>query len=206
SHRKNSDITFDKEPVEPAAGSGGWILQDSDDEDLIESGSGSGSGSLNKTTLTPTTTTMMTTTTTTTTTTSRPLTPCEKQRQASRQLSGKYVPRCLPNGEFSSLQCRNHPLAGDCWCSDLEGAEIPGTAMEAPNVPNCDTGSNLPPCTHQLVQHVRSKLLGNFRPRCAADGQFDRVQCHGSICFCVDESTGSRVSGTEVHIPDTPNC
>lgn len=97
-------------------------------------------GSLNKTTLM--TTTATTTTTTTTTTTSRPPTQCEKQRQASRQLSSKYVPRCLPNGEFDALQCRSQPSDMDCWCSDLEGSEIHNTALGAGVIPDCDTGES----------------------------------------------------------------
>lgn len=76
----------------------------------------------------------------TSTTTSRPLSNCEKNRQDSQQLVGRFVPRCLPNGDFDSLQCHGHPGTADCWCSDLEGREIPGTLMEAPNYPSCDDG------------------------------------------------------------------
>uniref|UniRef100_A0A0B7AAN4 Syndecan n=1 Tax=Arion vulgaris TaxID=1028688 RepID=A0A0B7AAN4_9EUPU len=213
--KTNSNIIFDKEPIDTVAGSGDWMLHASDDEDLVESGSGSGSGmgeispdaSLEKATATTMTAATTTTTTTTTiATTSRPLTACEKLRQASQQLSNMYVPRCLPNGEFDSLQCQGQPGIGDCWCSDLEGHEIPGSLKEAPDVPACDSGHNLHLCVHQLVQHVRSKILGSFRPRCTNDGQFDRIQCHGSMCFCVDEDTGSRMTGSEVHIPDIPRC
>ncbi|XP_012937512.1 uncharacterized protein LOC101853551 [Aplysia californica] len=147
-----------------------------------------------------------TTTTTSTTTTSRPLSECEKRRRASQQLVGRYVPRCLDNGDFDLLQCRGHPGTGDCWCSDLDGREIPGSLMEAPNFPECEEGSNLSPCTYQMIKHIRGQLLGSFRPRCTVDGQFERKQCHVDTCFCVDEGTGQRKPGTEVHIPDTPDC
>jgi hypothetical protein len=208
--KTNSNIIFDKDPIDTGAGSGGWNLPISDDEDLAESGSGSGSGMgvispdvpLEKTTVLTTATTV----TTASPTTGRPVTPCEKFKQASRQLSGRYLPRCLPNGEFDSFQCQGHPGSGDCWCSDLEGKEIPGTLMEAPGVPNCDTGNNLKPCIYQFVLQVRSKMLGSYRPKCTSDGQFELMQCHGSICFCVDETSGSRITGTEVHRPDNPNC
>ncbi|BFZ20930.1 hypothetical protein BsWGS_23968 [Bradybaena similaris] len=154
--------------------------------------------------------TSSTTTTTTTTkiarTTNHPLSACESMRQSSRTMRGKYVPRCLPNGDFDSLQCHGLPGTSDCWCSDLGGREIAATLMEPPNYPSCDNGGNLPPCVYQLVKHLRSKVLGSFRPDCAVDGQFNQIQCHGSICFCVQESTGQKIAGSEVHNPDQPNC
>ena len=39
-------------------------------------------------------------------------------------------------------------------------------------------------------------------PRCLSDGRYAGLQCHGSICFCMDEE-GDEVSGTRVsrHLP-----
>ncbi|CAG5122698.1 unnamed protein product, partial [Candidula unifasciata] len=187
-------------PTDHRAGSGAGSLDFSDDEDLMDSGSGSGSDKIIKSTTATTTTTRLAKTT------DHPLTDCEAMRQSSRSLLGKYVPRCLPNGDYDSLQCHGYPGTSECWCSDLLGREIPGTLMEAPNYPSCDDGNNLPPCVHQLVKYSRSKLLGSFQPACAVDGQFDRVQCHGSMCFCVHESTGQRITGSEVHKPEQPKC
>uniref|UniRef100_A0A0B7A8U0 Syndecan n=1 Tax=Arion vulgaris TaxID=1028688 RepID=A0A0B7A8U0_9EUPU len=192
----------------PGQGSGGWTPTYSDDEDFMDSGSGSGSGmgGMDIPDERTRTTDIKNTTPSYVRTTDHPPTNCENMRQASQSLLGKYAPRCLPNGEFDSLQCRGYPGTAECWCSDLQGREVPGTLMEAPNYPSCDDGNNLPPCVHQLVKHMRVKLLGSFRPKCAFDGQFEVVQCRGSVCFCVDESTGRQVPGTQAHIPDKPKC
>ncbi|XP_025091350.1 uncharacterized protein LOC112562344 isoform X1 [Pomacea canaliculata] len=177
------------------SGSGGGGLV-TDDEDLLLSGSGSGTDMS-----TSTTTTM----TTTTTTSLAPRTPCEQLREASKHLLGNYVPRCTVDGDYDSLQCRGHPGTGTCWCADLGGREIPGTAHQA-HTPDCIQGTNLPPCVFKLVQHSRSGLLGTFRPRCSLDGNFEPKQCVGSMCFCVNINDGVKRPGTEVYLPDDPVC
>ena len=84
----------------------------------------------------------MYTTKSTTTTTTAPslLSPCEQLRDASKHLLGNYVPRCTDNGDYDSLQCRGHPGTGTCWCADLSGREIPGTALSPPMTPDCEEG------------------------------------------------------------------
>ena len=82
------------------------------------------------------------TTKSTTTTTASPLSPCEQLRDASKHLLGNYVPRCTDNGDYDSLQCRGHPGTGTCWCADLSGREIPGTALSPPNTPDCEEGKD----------------------------------------------------------------
>jgi hypothetical protein len=200
-------LSHHKEPSDSVGGSGGWGLHFSDDEDFMDSGSGSGR-EIEETDepVKPRPPVITSSTTGFSRTTDHTLSDCESMRQASQSLLGKFAPRCLPNGDFDALQCHGYPGTSDCWCSDMHGREVPGTLMEAPNFPSCEDGNNLPPCVHQLVKSIRSKVLGGFRPKCSVDGQFDRMQCHGSMCFCVEEGNGSRVSGTETQLPVKPKC
>ncbi|XP_041360766.1 uncharacterized protein LOC121377000 [Gigantopelta aegis] len=182
-----------------AEGSGSGMDSDTDletdDEDLMTSESGSGAMGMpkkgDKVTTLPTT--------------KKPLTPCQNLREASKHLLGNFVPRCTENGEYDKMQCRGHPGTGTCWCSDMNGREIPGTAMAQGKVPDCEKGSNLPPCVFKYMQHLRSNLLGGYRPRCTLVGEFEKQQCDGSVCFCVN-SLGALVHGTQVTRPKTPDC
>ncbi|XP_059141125.1 uncharacterized protein LOC131928958 [Physella acuta] len=208
SETKSGDIKFDFEN-----GSGSF----SDDEDFGLSGSGSGSGmgdfnekdtTTAKLSVPPVvSTTTVVTSTTTTTTTARKLSDCQLAREESKNTLGVFVPRCLDDGSYDALQCNGHKGTGDCWCSDLDGKLIMGTLMKAPNYPDCETGLNLSLCIFRTVKHVRTspRLLGVYRPQCVND-LFEKVQCHGSLCFCVDEKTGIKVTGTDTHKPKMPNC
>ncbi|XP_076437594.1 uncharacterized protein LOC143276824 [Babylonia areolata] len=135
-----------------------------------------------------------------------PQTSCQQLREASRDVYGTYVPRCTPSGDFHSLQCRGHKGTSTCWCVDLEGREIPGTATFPPSAPDCEEGSNLPPCVFMLVRQMRSRLLGGFKPKCTLEGLFQTKQCSGSMCYCVETESGVRIPNTEAVIPAEPVC
>lgn len=190
------------------SGSGDDLMGETDDEDLLTGASGSGSGGASVPEFTGTTTEKFTTTratpkpTTTTTTTTAPRTPCEQLREASKHLLGNFVPRCTPNGDYLSRQCRGDPDTGTCWCADLGGREIPGTVRDMRDSqqepPDCEKGTNLPSCIFQLVEHSRTHLLGSFRPTCTVTGDFESKQCTGSKCFCVNQTTGVKIIGTEL--------
>ncbi|ESO86070.1 hypothetical protein LOTGIDRAFT_235646 [Lottia gigantea] len=184
------------EPAVGGSGSGNDEDDDDgspDDEDVGGSGSGSGMG------------VPVVTEPTVPTTTSKPLTPCEQLRRASKDLIGNYVPRCTVEGDYDTMQCRGYPGTGDCWCSDLDGRMIPSTNMEQPNVPDCELGSNLRPCVFEIVKFSRTRLLGGKRPKCTVEGYFQPVQCEGSMCYCATPY-GKKIEGTEVFIHDKPNC
>ncbi|KAK7475626.1 hypothetical protein BaRGS_00033119 [Batillaria attramentaria] len=175
---------------EDPSGSGSGDDLVTDDEDMVPSGSGSGGAAVPE----YTDTTIFTPVRITTPRPVKPeaLTPCEQLREASKHLMGNFVPKCTDSGDYDSRQCRGHPGTGTCWCADLGGREIPG--------------KNLPPCVFQLVKHSRSRQLGSFRPVCTLTGEFESKQCMGSMCFCVDKKNGVKEPGTEVYLPDDPNC
>ena len=60
-------------------------------------------------------------------------------------------------------------------------------------------------CLRQQFLARRNKRLGVFVPRCLPDGGYDKVQCHGSVCFCMDEE-GEEVPGTRVYRNENLDC
>jgi len=59
-------------------------------------------------------------------------------------------------------------------------------------------------CVFQLVQHSQG-LLGQYRPKCTAKGEYELMQCEGSECWCVDH-IGDMITGTARMKPEMPNC
>ena len=48
-------------------------------------------------------------------------------------------------------------------------------------------------------------MFGTFRPHCHPDGEYDRLQCYNSLCYCVDEH-GKKIKGTETEAGGVPPC
>ena len=61
------------------------------------------------------------------------------------------------------------------------------------------------PCLRHEIEARRNKRLGVFVPKCRPDGGYDEKQCHGSICFCMDQE-GREMSGTRVYRQRPLNC
>ncbi|KAK3088667.1 hypothetical protein FSP39_022100 [Pinctada imbricata] len=163
-----------------------------DDEDLTEFGSGDGSGSGSSgdvTTSAPHTT--------------KSLTPCEQLRLSAQNVSKDIYPKCTDTGEFQRVQC--HINLKECWCVDKTGTEITGSRMRQPKMPDCMTGSGLKPCVFQLLRSKYQTMLGKFEPRCTFEGDFEKIQCFGSACWCVDEE-GIEQWNTKVYKPAVPSC
>ncbi|XP_067900140.1 HLA class II histocompatibility antigen gamma chain-like isoform X2 [Heterodontus francisci] len=57
---------------------------------------------------------------------SRVATECEKRHQETQIVPGAFRPSCDEKGNYESKQC--WPSTGYCWCTYLNGTEIPGTA------------------------------------------------------------------------------
>lgn len=47
---------------------------------------------------------------------------------------------------------------------------------------------------------------GGHVPLCKPDGKFQRVQCHLTECWCVEEETGDELQYTRVQTPAQPDC
>ncbi|KAF1530786.1 Thyroglobulin, partial [Eudyptula minor] len=92
-----------------------------------------------------------------------------------------FVPTCTKEGRYEEVQC----YAGECWCLDTSGKEVPGSRVQG-NHPRCPTD-----CEKQRrnLQNLKQSLPAGsdlFIPSCTEDGDFLPLQCHGTNCFCVD--------------------
>ncbi|NXV08114.1 THYG protein, partial [Cettia cetti] len=92
-----------------------------------------------------------------------------------------FVPTCTKEGRYEEVQC----YAGECWCLDTLGKEVPGSRRQGKR-PRCPTE-----CEKQRRNLKNLKLslpAGSdlFIPSCTEDGDFVPLQCFGTNCFCVD--------------------
>ncbi|KFO85123.1 Thyroglobulin, partial [Buceros rhinoceros silvestris] len=92
-----------------------------------------------------------------------------------------FVPTCTEEGRYEEVQC----YAGECWCLDNSGKEVPGSRVQGRR-PRCPTD-----CEKQRrnLQNVKQSLPAGsdlFIPSCTEDGDFLPLQCYGTNCFCVD--------------------
>ncbi|NWV67698.1 THYG protein, partial [Malurus elegans] len=92
-----------------------------------------------------------------------------------------FVPTCTKEGRYEEVQC----YAGECWCLDTLGKEVPGSRRQGKR-PRCPTD-----CEKQrrnLRKLKQSLPAGSdlFIPSCNEDGDFLPLQCFGTNCFCVD--------------------
>lgn len=180
--------------IDNGSGAGPTLVDDEDVEDI--SGEFSGSGHISTKThhefsTVPTTT--------------RSLTACEQLRLSTENITtDAYRPDCTQSGEYEPLQCVRRMFNKECWCVDQLGNEITGSRMMQPNVPDCFTGDGLKPCVRQLLKRKQG-LFGVYHPRCTIDGEFEKIQCHGSACWCVDQG-GIEQQDTRVYQPAVPHC
>ncbi|NXP49491.1 THYG protein, partial [Heliornis fulica] len=92
-----------------------------------------------------------------------------------------FVPTCTKDGRYDEVQC----YAGECWCLDSSGKEIPDSRVQGKR-PRCPTD-----CEKQRrnLQNLKQTLPAGsdlFIPSCTEDGDFLPLQCYGANCFCVD--------------------
>ena len=50
------------------------------------------------------------------------------------------------------------------------------------------------------------RRLGQFIPRCDADGNYEQIQSHEGINWCVDKFTGQEVENTRKSGFEAPQC
>lgn len=92
-----------------------------------------------------------------------------------------FVPTCTKEGRYEEVQC----YAGECWCLDTLGKEVPGSRRQG-RLPRCPTE-----CEKQRrnLNNLKQSLPAGsdlFIPSCTEDGDFLPLQCYGTNCFCVD--------------------
>uniref|UniRef100_K7FB89 Thyroglobulin n=1 Tax=Pelodiscus sinensis TaxID=13735 RepID=K7FB89_PELSI len=124
---------------------------------------------------------------------SQPLRPCELQREKAFSEGEVYVPQCLEDGQFRTVQCDTNGRS--CWCVDAKGIEVSGTKQTGVPI------ACLSFCQLQkqqiLVSHYVNSSSISYVPQCLNSGEFDPVQCDvvPGQCWCVD-SEGMEIYGT----------
>ncbi|EDO38469.1 predicted protein, partial [Nematostella vectensis] len=110
---------------------------------------------------------------------------------------GRFVPLCTSEGKFADVQC--HGSTGYCWCAHPDnGQEVTGTRQRGQ--PDCSDVA-LSKCQRHYRDNLIYPPIGRFLPTCKPDGNYEKMQCHGStgFCWCVDadgaELVGSRLRG-----------
>lgn len=68
------------------------------------------------------------------------------------------------------------------------------------------TGNQLSACQKEYQKNLRRQSASRYVSRCAADGNYGKVQCMGGLCYCVTPR-GEQIPGTKtVNSAREPNC
>lgn len=114
----------------------------------------------------------------------------EKYKFASDIRSGAVghlldSPTCNGDGKFHPRVC----IPGqNCYCTNERGERIFGEGLPHQEQ-HCECSR-----MNDNMKNLLDKNVPFFSMRCTADGSFDRLQCFGNLCICVDEKTGSQTS------------
>ncbi|VDP03126.1 unnamed protein product, partial [Soboliphyme baturini] len=113
---------------------------------------------------------------------------CIQMQEAMRQFTySEYVPKCVANGDFDSVQCSTDGLK--CWCVDQIGHEVPGTRISvSTGHPNCafpricvQTSCDIPFCPYGF------QMDDSGCPLCECKNPCKRMKCKRSFEVCVME-------------------
>ncbi|VDO28848.1 unnamed protein product, partial [Onchocerca flexuosa] len=59
-------------------------------------------------------------------------------------------------------------------------------------------------CLHEVITH---EIFGYGRaPKCNGKGNYEQIQCDGSICYCVDTLNGNEIPATRTALQTKPSC
>ncbi|KFR16272.1 Thyroglobulin, partial [Opisthocomus hoazin] len=100
-----------------------------------------------------------------------------------------FVPTCTKEGRYEEVQC----YAGECWCLDTSGKEVPGSRVQGKR-PRCPTDCEKQRRNLKILKQSLPAGSDIFIPSCTKDGDFLPLQCYGTNCFCVDLS-GKTIPG-----------
>lgn len=118
--------------------------------------------------------------------------------QGCEQAAGSlFVPSCTEEGSYEDVQC----FAGECWCVDSRGQEIPGSRVRGGR-PRCPTECEKQRAQMQSLSASQPAGSSLFVPSCTSEGHFLPVQCFNSECYCID-SEGQAIPGTR-SVPGEP--
>uniref|UniRef100_A0A803SSA7 Thyroglobulin n=1 Tax=Anolis carolinensis TaxID=28377 RepID=A0A803SSA7_ANOCA len=123
-----------------------------------------------------------------------------KSKGCTEQTNDLFVPACTEEGKYKEMQC----YAGDCWCVDPSGKEIPGTKVRGTKL-RCPTTCEKQRASLQQLKNSQPAGSELFVPSCTQEGQFLPLQCHGRNCFCVN-SEGRTIPGKDANNGGPMQC
>ncbi|XP_064643810.1 uncharacterized protein LOC135497812 [Lineus longissimus] len=129
---------------------------------------------------------------------------CKIRRQAvldrleNTDILGLEPMKCEEDGSYSAIQCKGSV----CLCVDDRGNGLHrGVGRWETDGMNCN-------CERDKDAHAKKYggALGKIL-RCKANGNYEDIQCEGSVCFCVDDF-GKQIGSEGVNIGkmDSLNC
>lgn len=110
---------------------------------------------------------------------------------------GLFVPSCTAEGSYEDVQC----FAGECWCVDSRGKELPGLRVRGGRS-RCPTKCEKQRARMQSLSGSQPAGSSLLVPSCTSEGHFLPVQCFSSECYCVD-AEGQPIPGTR-SLPGEP--
>ncbi|XP_032109842.1 thyroglobulin isoform X3 [Sapajus apella] len=111
-----------------------------------------------------------------------------------------FVPSCMAEGSYEAVQC----FAGECWCVDSWGKELPGSRVRS-GQPRCPTDCEKQRARMQSLMDSQPAGSSLFVPACTSEGHFLPVQCFKAECYCVD-AEGQAIPGTQSAMGKPKKC
>lgn len=110
--------------------------------------------------------------------------------EGERPILGAEKPVCTDDGDYHPKQCRG----SQCFCVSKTGDAIEDFAAnrwEAADM-NCQ-------CARDRHEYRQTGMIGKMF-RCEDNGNYKKLQCLGSVCYCVDELGAKKEELGAVHI------
>jgi len=116
--------------------------------------------------------------------------PCEMEKSRIDKLKHNYIlgnvsvlglesPDCSPDGYYQPVR----KTESSTYCADPLGVKIDDYQITGTSSSNCACAR-----TRNLLRN-----LGIPLPQCCSDGSYQKYQCRGGVCFCVDSNTGDQI-------------
>ena len=117
---------------------------------------------------------------------------CHKylKEQEGNNLMGVFRPKCTSAGFYAPVQCHG----SGCYCASKTGEEIKDYKFHITKSAqaNCK-------CAREQHEYSKTGLLGKMFS-CDDLGNYHKVQCSGSVCYCADEDGKQKEGDQGVHI------
>ncbi|KAL8579825.1 hypothetical protein ACOMHN_048102 [Nucella lapillus] len=120
------------------------------------------------------------------------VTAIEAAKSNGMPLLGQFIPTCETDGSYFARQCHGSV----CYCVDPQGVQISGYQSPISQAANMDCQ-----CARDQSAYMKTRLIGKLF-FCTASGSYQRYDCTGSVCYCVDNLGAQKAGSQTVNIAD----